>query len=341
MHNIVSVILIVFTFLTSPAFAADGVFMIVKGDVKVISKSKMSSAKVGMKVTEGDTVTTGPESRAKIVMSDKNVLNISPNSKVLIEIYKNNSATGEKKVELKVDHGKVRATVEQKYDDEENTFKIKTPTAVAGVRGTDFSVSFDPISKLSKVITFKGAVAVASSTLSGNNGSLAPILIRAGESTDIDPVSGPSAPIKLPSNELEKLDQESDASKATGLLDNAINLNDNNTSANTNEPQSANSSLEPKVKKGASPKNDAGREPSSNNSRSNSGNSMINSSDIAPDSASKLVEQSGSFRVPSSQVTKPPIPQTNIQQTTQNVITETVRNQITKGKSKVRIEINR
>ena len=50
-----------------------------------------------------------------------------------IEKYTNDAKTDSRQVELKVEYGKVRATVEQKYDGEKNSFNVKTPTAVAGV----------------------------------------------------------------------------------------------------------------------------------------------------------------------------------------------------------------
>jgi hypothetical protein len=263
-------------------------------------------------------------------MSDKNVLNISPDSKLVIEIYKNNATTGEKKVELKVDHGKVRAAVKQKYDEEQNTFKIKTPTAVAGVRGTDFSVSFDLNSKLSEVVTFEGTVAIASFANVGNKGA-APIFVRAGEAISVDPKTGPSAPVKVPINELKKIDKESDAAKATSTVDNGNKPNE--TRASTKEPEPTSKS---KPSKAASQNSEASREPSSNTPKSTHDNSMINPSDLAPDSAVKLVEQN-----PNRPVNTPVRPPAAVQQATQNVITEAVRNQVTNRKSKVKIEINR
>ena len=63
-----------------------GIMMVVKGDIKIYHPSnQIEVAKVGSRVTAGDSVEAGPDSRAKIVMSDKNVLNISPDSKIKIE----------------------------------------------------------------------------------------------------------------------------------------------------------------------------------------------------------------------------------------------------------------
>ena len=68
----------------------NGVFMVVKGDVTVTGKdNKAEPAKVGKKVVQGDIISAGKEGRAKIVMADKNVLNISPETQIKIEKYEN------------------------------------------------------------------------------------------------------------------------------------------------------------------------------------------------------------------------------------------------------------
>jgi hypothetical protein len=322
----------------SSAFANSGVFMVVKGDVKVTSKGKTTPAKVGLKVSEGDLVTTGADSRAKIVMVDKNVLNISPDSKVEITIYKNNQSTGEKKVELKVDEGKVRASVEQKYDDDKNTFRIKTPTAVAGVRGTDFSVSFNPSTGISQVVTFKGAVAFAL-----DKEGQKPVLVLAGQSSNFDPSqASPSAPATVPQNELRNLDMETDASKTPDSANNSVEkgspAKDPKETAARDEGRKENSNSLNNDKKSSTPRAPSS-EPPAEKDVMGSG-SMVSSRDLSPDAAKQVVDSSIAPRVPTS-IVPPPVTNTPAQQATQNLITETVRNQIKNRSTKVKVEINR
>lgn len=183
-----------------------GVMLVVKGDIKVISgkDSKTEAAKVGKKVFSGDTIVSGPDARAKIVMSDKNVLNISPDSKLVIEKYTNNGDS--KNVELKVEYGKIRASVEQKYDGEKSKFNVKTPSAVAGVRGTDFLTGYNRANKQSQVITFSGTVAVGQP---GPGGSIAnPVFVQPGQMTTAAEGQAPEAPKAVPKEELNKASQE-------------------------------------------------------------------------------------------------------------------------------------
>jgi len=194
----------------------EGIFMIVKGEVKVISPDQKSEfARVGMKVTEGYSIVTGVDGRAKIVMSDKNILNINPETQLKIETYKNEG--GNKKVELSLPEGSVRAMVNQKYDDNKNTFRVKTPTAVAGVRGTDFLVKFDMKTQLSSVKTFEGLVAVGNpaDVLKGGSRAAALALVAAGQQVELDGRSNQKPePKPIPQKELKELDRETDVEKS-------------------------------------------------------------------------------------------------------------------------------
>lgn len=204
-------------FLSSVALAdagvVGGVFMVVKGDIKVSSKSgKTESAKIGTKVTEGDTVQSGHDSRAKIVMTDKNVLNISPDSKMTIEKYQNNGDA--KNVELKVEFGKVRASVEQKYDGDKSKFNIRTPTAVAGVRGTDFMIGYNSQTRVSEIVTFSGMVAVGQVGISG--GVSRPVYVPPGHSTLVGDGKPPEVPKALPASDLKQMNQDSKTDAKNG-----------------------------------------------------------------------------------------------------------------------------
>lgn len=197
--------------LSTAAMADDvyGTMMVVKGDVKITSaKTKQTDpGKVGGKVYPGDMITAGSDSRAKIVMSDKNVLNISPDSQMTIAKYESNAASGAHNVELKVDYGKVRASVEQKYDGEKNQFNIRTPTAVAGVRGTDFLTAFNKANNTTQVTTFSGVVAVGQP---GANGKISnPVYVKPGQTTNVMDGKAPEAPKAVPKEDLNNMKSDS------------------------------------------------------------------------------------------------------------------------------------
>ena len=99
MRNL-SITLLVAVFLTAlavpeSAWAArvHGVLRVVKGKVKVLSgkTGKAKKARIGQKVYPSDTIITGKNARVKVVMIDKNEINVSPNSKIVIEKYEFNA----------------------------------------------------------------------------------------------------------------------------------------------------------------------------------------------------------------------------------------------------------
>lgn len=210
------VLLCVFLLSALPVSAADmyGVFMVVKGDIKVKNSKSESAAKVGSKILPGETVISGADSRAKIVMSDRNVINVSPATTLQLTKYENDAKSGAKNVEMNLLEGKVRNNVEQTYDGDKSKFLIKTPTAVAGVRGTQFFTSFNPATQMTSIVTLKGSVTLASV---GAGGQIVgqPVVINKGETSSTSGGQAPEAPKAVPKDELKKVDAESQASNGS------------------------------------------------------------------------------------------------------------------------------
>ncbi|MCB0349387.1 MAG: FecR domain-containing protein [Bdellovibrionales bacterium] len=183
-----------------------GTFMIVKGNVSVLhSDGKNEKARIGLKVFPKDIIQTQKDARGKIVMVDKNVINISPESKMEIQDYTFKPDEDKKSVLLNLMYGKVRPQVNQKYDEKKNTFRVKTSAAVAGVRGTDFIVSFQ--NNRSQITTFHGLVSVGSSIAMG--GQIAnPVNVGAGQATSVSVNAAPQAPVSVPAEQLTSMDKE-------------------------------------------------------------------------------------------------------------------------------------
>lgn len=181
-----------------------GLFMIVKGDVSFQNPNQPAQkAKVGAKVFEGATIKSEKDSRAKIVMADRNVFNISPETKLTIQKY--DATPGKKAVSLTLDEGKVRVNVEQKYDGNKEKFLLKTPTVVAGVRGTQFLGSYASASKTSQMVAFQGSVAMTSFNSAGQ--PLGSVRVEKGQSSTALFNQPPQPPIFVPKQELRALDK--------------------------------------------------------------------------------------------------------------------------------------
>lgn len=204
---IISCLLVVIGF---PALAAQsfGVLMVVKGSVKILKKDDTTTdARISSKVFPEDTVVTGKDSRAKIVMSDRNIINVLPDTKLRIDQYINNEK--EKNVRLSLIQGKVRNNVEQKYDNQKNRFEVKTATAVAGVRGTQFITSFDKQTNKTEIVTLKGEVAFQGLDAKSNK-LTEPVVVKKGETSQNQEAGAPPAtPTRIDPVELQKIEAES------------------------------------------------------------------------------------------------------------------------------------
>lgn len=212
-----SVLAIAFSLFFSalPAQAAKvyGVLRVVKGKVMIQSpkKKKPKRARIGAKVFPKDIIITTKDSRAKVVMVDKNEINVSPDSKVVIQNYEY-TKSGKKNVLLNVIYGKVRNKVKQKYNGKTSKFQVKTPSAVAGVRGTDFLTSFNPTQNATKVVTFEGEVSFGTPGVGGTINN--PVSVRVGQFTEAVNGAAPAIPKSVPKGELRQIDKSSNADEA-------------------------------------------------------------------------------------------------------------------------------
>ena len=201
-------VLIFLLFFCHMAFSDDvnkisGKFVIVKGLVSVLHlNNQTEKAKVGTSVSAGDTVIAESDSRAKIVMIDRNVINVFSDSKVKIEKYDHKDP---KNVDLSLIEGRIRANVEQSYSKKDSHFIIKTKSAQAGVRGTEFLVSYDRLTRVTEVITFRGAVNFGNITSLDKDR----VSVKRGQVSRLsaDDVR-PEIPKNLPKNELNQINIE-------------------------------------------------------------------------------------------------------------------------------------
>ena len=151
------------------------------------TNQKTQFATKGFNIFEDDRILTDNDSKLKIQFTKtKDELHINANSNIFIQHYLHPTDLEEnpeyKKTLIKLDLGKIRIRVSpgpEKYDRVKNTFEIKTKTAVAGVRGTDFVMSYDEVTKASGLQTLTGAVELSAQNASETNGL--PVLVTAGE----------------------------------------------------------------------------------------------------------------------------------------------------------------
>ncbi len=135
-----------------------GEFTLVKGTVSLQSGSSTKKASVKTTVQEGDLVITKEGSEAVITLTTGSVIKVG--SEARMKINKNTVKTdGANNFSISVVSGSISAKV-AKLKSGADSFSVYTPSAVAGIRGTDFSVATG-VDGTSKVQVSEGEVAVS------------------------------------------------------------------------------------------------------------------------------------------------------------------------------------
>lgn len=161
------------------------------GEVKLLPAASRDwiSAQVGMKVKEGDIIKTMDSSSAELAFGEglNNILNIFANSQLVISRLEPGL--------VKLEEGRVFSLI-QKIS-RGSTFEVRTPTAVAGARGTGWGVSHN--GGQSDISGFERSVYVAGLGSSGE--LLGRADMNAGSKTSVLQGSGPGAFLPLTDNE--------------------------------------------------------------------------------------------------------------------------------------------
>ncbi len=127
-------------------YAAGGKFQFVTGDVQVLNASgQQRVAKMGEPVTQGETLISGKPALAQIKMDDGGVLVLWPNSRLKITVYQyNGKLDGTERAEYALTQGGVRSITGEIGKVNRANYKMQTPIAYIGVRGTDHETVFIP-----------------------------------------------------------------------------------------------------------------------------------------------------------------------------------------------------
>jgi hypothetical protein len=139
-----------FFFFSSFAMAAEAVgkFSHVEGKVDILREGAFPAitVKAQDQVYPKDIVRTKSASKAEIIFKDNTVLQIAQRSRIDISEYYTGDTS---KSVIKLSRGQVKAVVDKNVTKrislapDANRFEIRTPNAVAGVRGTEFHVAYD------------------------------------------------------------------------------------------------------------------------------------------------------------------------------------------------------
>ena len=129
---------------TTPALAADiGLIKVSKGAVQIERGGAKVPANVGSPLRASDVIVTGADGSAGITFTDNSLVSVGPNSVFAIEKYSFDSTTHAGQFEGNLRQGRLAAVSGKMVKQSPESMKIRTPSAVMGVRGTEFVVQVD------------------------------------------------------------------------------------------------------------------------------------------------------------------------------------------------------
>lgn len=125
--------------LPAVALAADGRVLFVSGDAAIERQGQKLPAQKGMLVETGDVLVTGSGARLQWRMADDSFYAIRQNSRFEIKEYSAPEGSGGGKALYNLLRGGVRVLTGLIGKGSPEAFKLTTPVATLGIRGTDFT----------------------------------------------------------------------------------------------------------------------------------------------------------------------------------------------------------
>ncbi len=120
-----------------------GEIKILKGVATVERQGQKLPAAVGMKLMQADTVLTGNDGAVGITFADNSLMSAGPNSSLSIDSFRFDSTTHAGEFQSSIKRGTVAVVSGKMVKQSPESMKIRTPSSIMGVRGTEFVVKVD------------------------------------------------------------------------------------------------------------------------------------------------------------------------------------------------------
>jgi len=185
----------------------------VTGDVKIrkAGGEKLFPAVNGMGLTQGDAVICGKDGIAVLKMDEDKEIKIANNTQIMISQLIKTAADAGEQTSLSLLSGKVLITISKKLT-KDSKFDIKTPTAVMGVRGTQW------YSLISNGRTNIGVITGIVSVTNSTSGTSADVPAMTTTEVTADTPTVPTQSLELKALDLFVLQ----GIKDSGTLDNTL-----------------------------------------------------------------------------------------------------------------------
>jgi hypothetical protein len=127
--------------------AADDVgrIKVVRGSVSVERTGRAAPATVGMRVQEGDVLRTGRDGSVGVTFNDDSLLSIGTDSVLVVDRFAFDSTTHAGRFDSSLRQGTLAAVSGKIAKQSPDAMKVRTPSTILGVRGTEFLVRVAPV----------------------------------------------------------------------------------------------------------------------------------------------------------------------------------------------------
>ncbi len=123
------------------AWASDiGLVKVTEGAVYLERDGKRLPVQVGTPVRESDTLVTGADGTVGVTFSDNSLLSAGPNSVLAIDRYTFDSTTHAGQFDASLKQGTLAVISGKMVKQSPDAMRVRTPTSIMGVRGTEFVV---------------------------------------------------------------------------------------------------------------------------------------------------------------------------------------------------------
>jgi len=126
------------------AGAADiGQIKVAKGQVAIERGGQALPGEVGARLQAADVLKTGADGSVGITMSDNSLLSAGPNSILVLDRYAFDPTTSQGQFDASLQKGSLAVISGRIAKQSPDAMKVRTPSSILGVRGTEFVVSAD------------------------------------------------------------------------------------------------------------------------------------------------------------------------------------------------------
>ena len=118
-----------------------GQIKVAKGQVSVERSGQQLPGNVGLRVLTSDVLMTGADGSVGVTMRDNSLLSAGPNTILALDLYEFDPTTNQGQFDASLRKGSLAVVSGRIAKQSPDAMKVRTPSSILGVRGTEFVVS--------------------------------------------------------------------------------------------------------------------------------------------------------------------------------------------------------